>query len=91
MDSFIYLWDMTTGRRRRVLAGHRKGVTCLAYIPDQRFLVSAGYEFDVLIWNPYVQQLVSRISGHMHSICGVKIIAGTSQLITADTGSVVKV
>ena len=91
MDSFIYLWDMTTGHRRRVLAGHRKGVTCLAYIPDQRFLVSAGYEFDVLIWNPYVQQLVSRISGHMHSICGVKIIAGTPQLITADTGSVVKV
>jgi WD40 repeat protein len=91
MDSYVFLWSLTTGRRQRVLEGHRKGVTCLAYIPEQRFLVSAGFEFEALVWNPYVQQLVSRISGHMHSICGMKLVAGTSQLITADAGSTIKI
>ncbi|RLN11140.1 hypothetical protein BBJ28_00027028, partial [Nothophytophthora sp. Chile5] len=63
----------------------------LAYSPEYRFLVSAGFDFDALVWNPYVDQLILRLHGHNNSLCGVEIIPDTPQIITADVDGVFKV
>ena len=39
---------------------------------EYRLLVSGGFDFDVIIWNPYVEHLILRLSGHSNSICGVE-------------------
>jgi len=41
-----------------MLEGHSKGVTSLAYSSEYRFLVSGGFEFEIFVWNPYVQQQI---------------------------------
>ena len=40
---------------------------------EYRLLVSGGFDFDVIIWNPYVEHLILRLSGHSNSICGVEV------------------
>ncbi|OQR91657.1 hypothetical protein ACHHYP_04492 [Achlya hypogyna] len=54
MDKSIRLWDVNTGKHKQQLDGHMKGVRALAYSSEYRFLVSAGFDFDALVWNPYV-------------------------------------
>ncbi|KUG01127.1 putative WD repeat-containing protein [Phytophthora nicotianae] len=91
MDRTIRLWDVHTGKHKQQLDGHAKGVRSLAYSPEYRFLVSAGFDFDALVWNPYVDQLILRLHGHNNSLCGVEIISDTPQIITADVDGVFKV
>ena len=91
MDRTIRLWDANTGKHKKVLEGHSKGVRSLAYSPDYRFLVSAGFDYDAYVWNPYVKNLILRLNGHTASLCNVEIIPNTPQIITADTTGVFKV
>ncbi|KAJ8614616.1 hypothetical protein CTAYLR_008986 [Chrysophaeum taylorii] len=91
MDSLITLWDIQTGKLKRCLPGHAKGVAKLGFSPEYRFLVSGGFDFDVIIWNPYVEHYILRLPGHNNAICGVELISGTPQLITADVGGDIKV
>ncbi|EGZ10227.1 hypothetical protein PHYSODRAFT_522483, partial [Phytophthora sojae] len=49
MDRTIRLWDVHTGKHKQQLDGHAKGVRSLAYSPEYRFLVSAGFDFDALV------------------------------------------
>jgi WD40 repeat protein len=91
MDRTIRLWDVHTGKHKQQLDGHTKGVRSLAYSPEYRFLVSAGFDFDALVWNPYVDQLILRLHGHNNSLCGVEIIPDTPQILTADVDGIFKV
>ncbi|KDO35228.1 hypothetical protein SPRG_00073 [Saprolegnia parasitica CBS 223.65] len=91
MDKSIRLWDVNTGKHKQQLDGHMKGVRALAYSSEYRFLVSAGFDFDALVWNPYVDQLILRLHGHQNSLCGVEIVPDTPQIITADIDGVFKV
>ncbi|ETW05164.1 hypothetical protein H310_04166 [Aphanomyces invadans] len=91
MDKTVRLWDVNTGKHKQQLDGHMKGVRSLAYSAEYRFLVSAGFDFDAFVWNPYVDQLILRLHGHQNSLCGVEIIPDTPQIITADIGGVFKV
>ena len=91
MDRTIRLWDIHTGKHKKKLDGHKKGVRSLAYSKEYRFLVSAGFDYDALVWNPYVEHLILRLHGHTSSLCGVEIIPDTPQIITADTEGIFKV
>ena len=72
IDRTIKLWDMSTRKLRRSLIGHNKGVKQITYSTEYRFLVSVGFDFDVLVWNPYVSNLILRLSGHTCSLCGAR-------------------
>ena len=91
MDKTIRLWDTTTGSLRRTLEGHEKGVRSLAYNDDYRFLVSGGFDYDALVWNPYVERLILRLHGHTAPLCGVEMVQNTPQIITADVSGIVKI
>jgi WD40 repeat protein len=41
-DRVLRLWDTRTGQQRFALEGHTAPITCVAFAPDQRVLVSAG-------------------------------------------------
>lgn len=72
IDRTIKLWDLSTKKLRRSLIGHDKGVKQITYSSEYRFLVSVGFDFDVLVWNPYVSNLILRLSDHTCSLCGAR-------------------
>ncbi|GBG24373.1 WD repeat-containing protein 5-like [Hondaea fermentalgiana] len=91
MDRTIRLWDVHTGRHKKTLEGHEKGVRSLAYNDEYRFMVSAGFDYDALVWNPYVEHLILRLHGHNAPLCKVEMIPDSPQIITADTSGTFKV
>ena len=91
MNAVIALWDAQTGRRKRILEGHTKGATRLGYSSESRFLMSGGFDFDIIVWNPYVDGYILRLPGHQATICSVVLVPGTPQLVTADVSGVIKI
>ena len=67
------------------------GVTCLAYSSEHHFLVSGGFEHELIVWNPYVQQLIVRLPGHVDSICGVEAVPHTPVVISADRSGMIRI
>jgi WD40 repeat protein len=70
-DGAIRLWDARTGKRRRVLPGHRDAVTSVSFSPDGRSLVSASRDHEVHIWDltpgPHAP---ARLRGHSGTVFG---------------------
>ena len=65
MDRTIRLWDAASGKHKKQLEGHQKGVRALTYSNTYRFLVSAGFDYDAFVWNPYVEHTSSlRLHGY---------------------------
>lgn len=91
MDSVISIWDIETGRLKRCLCGHSKGVCTLGFSAESRFLVSGGFDFDVIVWNPHAGTFILRLPAHKNTICGVELVSNTPQLITADVSGEIKV
>ncbi|CEM34428.1 unnamed protein product [Vitrella brassicaformis CCMP3155] len=90
-DSLIHLWDMTQARVKKTLKGHHKGVFSLSYSSDYHVLFSAGLDQDALAWNPYVERApIFRMKGHAHALCGVQVLPGTPQIITADVAGTLR-
>jgi WD40 repeat protein len=55
LDASLTTWDIYTGTKQRDLRGHTKGVLAMAYSHEHRFLITAGSDRDVLVWNPMVK------------------------------------
>ena len=91
MDHTIKLWDSKSSRLRRTLAGHNKGVVSLAYSTEYRFMVSVGFDYEGVVWNPYVKHMILKLHGHTSSLCGVEMIPNTPQIITGDISGMFKV
>eukprot|EP01116_Phalansterium_solitarium_P017469 TRINITY_DN430_c2_g1_i6.p1 TRINITY_DN430_c2_g1~~TRINITY_DN430_c2_g1_i6.p1 ORF type:complete len:1041 (+),score=393.32 TRINITY_DN430_c2_g1_i6:312-3434(+) len=107
LDSKIIVWEVNTGTFHQQVQGHSKGVLSLAYEPEHRLLFSSGFDRDVLVWNPWIlaggssslsapessvaHPLVFRLKGHHTSPITLRLIDGSSQLVSADADGVFKV
>jgi WD40 repeat protein len=47
----VWLWDLTTGKQRFKLGGHRDQVTAVVFSPDSKALVSAGAWNEMRLWD----------------------------------------
>jgi WD40 repeat protein len=55
----VRLWDVRSGRLKSTLLGHRKGVRSLAYAPQYKMLLSAGFDYDINLWSPFLKRSTS--------------------------------
>jgi dipeptidyl aminopeptidase/acylaminoacyl peptidase len=51
MRNAVYLWEVASGRPRGRLEGHGEAVSCVAWSPDGRFLVSGSEDSTLLVWD----------------------------------------
>eukprot|EP00741_Cyanophora_paradoxa_P008331 tig00001299_g8060.t1 len=71
--------------------GHRQGIYGLAFNAEYRYLFSSGFDADVFVWNPFMERLVGRLSGHKRPLVGIATVPDTPQLVSADTAGVIRV
>lgn len=62
----------------------------LASVPESRLLFSAGFDREILVWNPIVDTLVYRLKGHHNSLIGVEVI-DSYQLVSGDLDGIFKI
>lgn len=91
LDGRLLLWDVPTHQPNRKMKELSKGIYSLDWSPDVGCLFSAGLERSAYVWNPYVNKWIYKLSGHIHSLVGIKCIPNTHQLITADISGMFKV
>ena len=46
------------------LKGHSKGIKCLAYCKSIKALISCSFDFDIFVWNTYLEHPMAKLSGH---------------------------
>jgi WD40 repeat protein/tRNA A-37 threonylcarbamoyl transferase component Bud32 len=63
-DSTARIWDLNTGRPRRVLAGHTGVVYDVAYSPDGRRLATASWDGTVRTWDSNTGAAIRVLGGH---------------------------
>jgi WD40 repeat protein len=64
MDFNIYVWDMETGQRQNMLAGHIGFIMSLTFNHAGNLLASASYDGVVRLWNPDTGR---QLAGHRGS------------------------
>eukprot|EP00698_Gefionella_okellyi_P023237 TRINITY_DN7870_c0_g1_i1.p1 TRINITY_DN7870_c0_g1~~TRINITY_DN7870_c0_g1_i1.p1 ORF type:complete len:1084 (+),score=205.12 TRINITY_DN7870_c0_g1_i1:81-3332(+) len=91
MDGKLVLHDLDKWQPFNTLVGHKRNVTCFAYAPTARLLISGGFDRDVIVWNPYTQKPIWNLEGHKDSIVGIEVNEADSQIITIGADKVIKV
>ncbi|KAG9394778.1 WD domain, G-beta repeat [Carpediemonas membranifera] len=83
LDAVINLWSTDGMHHRKTLKGHTKGIAAIAYSTQFRSLVSAGFDHDALVWNPFISRLVGRLQGHTAPILDVSCVPSSPVVVTA--------
>ena len=75
------------------LRGHRFGVTCVAYSPDGRYVLSGGDDRTVRLWDAETGSEIRRFVGHQRPIADVdfspdgrRLVSGSSEPMAAEPG-----
>lgn len=63
-DFTIRLWDLHTGRQRRVLRGHQHSVLAIALSPEAATLASCSFDDTLRLWNLQTGTEEARLPGH---------------------------
>ncbi|XP_076801230.1 TAF5-like RNA polymerase II p300/CBP-associated factor-associated factor 65 kDa subunit 5L [Clavelina lepadiformis] len=67
-DHTVRLWDINSGKTVRLLMGHWAPVTCLAFSPDGKSLVSSGEDCRIRVWDISSGMLVKEIRAHTDTV-----------------------
>jgi WD40 repeat protein len=87
MASTIKIVDPHSGRSiSEKLLGHAKGISCMAFSPDDKFLVSGSWDYTARVWE--VESYINQVPLEDHSIgswgfspTGNKIVSGLGQSV----------
>ena len=84
----VQLWDVNSGREIGTIKGHGRGVTKVAFNPDNKQLATAATDNTIKIWNIASQSEVRTLSGHTTSIESIAFTPDGQLLASAsDDGS----
>src|SRR5260221_467081 len=51
-DTYVQIFDATSGRRKIIYSGHSEEVAAVAWSPDSKFIASGGQDTTVQAWSP---------------------------------------
>jgi len=61
LDCNLILWDTITYEVKRIYKEHTRGIVSLAFNESLILLFSAGFDHDLCVWNPYIDNLIFKI------------------------------
>ncbi len=67
-DRLVRIWDVSTREIRHPLAGHTKGIFAVAFLADDRAVISAGDDAAIRFWDATIGYNMGIRSGHTDRI-----------------------
>lgn len=67
-DGTIQLWNVANGTHLRTLKGHTEMVRTLAFLPDDKTLVSGSDDDTLRMWDTNTGRMLRKLSGHSNDI-----------------------
>ncbi len=91
-DHSIRIFDLETFELKQVVEGHRNSVFTLTYSPDYRFLLSAGRDAQLNVWETaQAYALHTSVVAHMYAINHIAYRADGQYLVTASMDKSIKI
>jgi WD40 repeat protein len=67
------------------------GVVSLTFNTEHILLFSAGFDHEICVWNPYIDNPVYKVSAHNAPIVSIFAVDHTAQLISSDSDGIIKI
>jgi|JI6StandDraft_1071083.scaffolds.fasta_scaffold05434_8 WD40 repeat protein len=92
-DTNIRLYEVREGGLilGKILEGHEKGIKCLAFSEINKVILSCAFDFDVLVWNAYLDCPVAKLVGHEAPLNSVYCPQKHSIIISLDSKGIMKI
>jgi len=87
----ISLWDIQTGKKKRMLAREKSGINCLSFHPDGKTIASASWSGNVMIRDVHRGQTVHAFEGHDRPVMSLHFSPDGKLLATAGMDKIIKV
>jgi WD40 repeat protein len=72
-DTSVRLWEMATGKEHHPFAGHRDRVSCLAFAPDGKTLISGSKDGTLRVWDAETGKERRVYAGHHAAITALAL------------------
>ena len=82
-DKFVKVFDFTTGKLIKSLAGHTHYVLGVSWRPDGRMIASSGMDKAVKLWNWPAGEMVKSNEGYNNEVTSVHYLGVEGQLLTS--------
>src|SRR5258708_8071370 len=69
-DTYVQIFDATSGRRKIIYSGHSEEVAAVAWSPDSKFIASGGPGTTVQVWNANTGARIVTYTGHADRATG---------------------
>jgi WD40 repeat protein len=90
-DYSIRLWDLETGKELRRLSGHPTWVSAVAFSPDGRLAISAGWDQLLRLWDLDTGEELRTFTGHKHLVFSVAWFKDGRRIISGGGDSTVPI
>jgi WD40 repeat protein len=91
-DNVVRIFDLTTYELKRIVTGHTNSVFTVAYSPDFRFLLTAGRDAHLKVWDVEKRyEAYQNIVAHMFAINNVVFSPDGTLFATASMDKAIKI
>jgi hypothetical protein len=84
----VIVYDADVMERKFILKSHRAPVTALAFVQEDKFLLSASMDTEITKWNMETGERVNVFKGHMNSISSM-IVSPDDLVISASDEAII--
>ena len=88
----IIVWDIIYNKPKRIYSDQKTGIYQLLYDYKKNHIYSCGFEHDIFIYDPYVdEESIYRLKGHKSSVCSIALMPDNNELLSIDILGTIKI
>ena len=90
LDSRIMIWDLETGKCRKILNGHTGRVQSVAITPDGKRILSGSFDLSVRVWDAGSGQEIKKLVGHTRALWSVVALQDNARALSGSLDKTLK-